>query len=794
MWIGLTEKVLKHPWATIISTLLFTACLGAGLKDIHADTDVTNDLPTNIPAKELYDRIDKIFPSKEMVVVGIKSDALYDAKGIERLRSLTRHVEDIPGVDSVLSPTNARIITATDGLMQVKAAAEPMPSSPKEVEGFRQKLLSQPLYRGTIVTTDAKAFLLLVFVKSEAKESDVAKRLVELASDNKLNQGFKLHITGRPAATYWAKVLMGRDMGMLSGVAILVVLLILALTFRSFRGVLLPFSVVVFSVIATLGLMGWLKIPISHSTEVLPILLIAIGVADGIHIIKGFYASTRSGLQAFEAARSTMEDLNRPVILTSVTTAVSFMALNTSGIRSIMLLGMFTAFGVMVALLISLTFIPAMLSILPAPKYRPETKTRMVFAEQLAQGWGSFLVARRKTVFAAIVLILAGAAVGAYFVPIEMSNLDNFKPDHPFRVDTQIVNENFAGASSLIIVVEGEKPDAIKDPVILHKMDKLENYLRTLPHVGAVQSITGFIKQMNKVLHGDKADQYRIPDIREEETSTEYVEQDGKEVEKQISFHVPGKDLIAQYLQLYEMSAKPDDFANLVTYDYSTAKITVFIDTDKASLLGDLNKKVRSFISKNFGGTKAELTGMVELIRAVNEMVIGGQAWSIATSLLLVFILSSLLFRSVVLGLFSTMPLFFSLFLNFGVMGVRQIALNVMTMATSSVAVGVGIDYAIHFIHRYQTTRLQGMSYSDAVPASMKASGVAIIINAMTVAAGFSALMFSEFSGVAQMGFLIALTMVTSAFAALTILPVLFVTLRPKAFKGKEAQMEDKHE
>ena len=785
MWVTLTEKVCKHPWSTIAATLLITACLGAGLKDIHADTDVTNDLPTNIPAKELYDRIDKIFPSKEMVVVGIKGDALYSSEGIARLQALTKFIKDTPGVDSVLSPTNARIISASDGLMRVKAAAKPLPADEEEAQEFRKNLLSQPLYRGTIVTPDARAFLILVFVKSGAKESDIAKRLVELAKDNQNNQGFELHVTGRPAATYWAKVLMGRDMGMLSGFAILIVLLILALTFRSFRGVLLPFSVVVFSVIATLGLMGWLKIPISHSTEVLPILLIAIGVADGIHIIKAFYANSATGADPFNAAILTMKDLNRPVILTSVTTAISFMALNTSGIHSIMLLGLFTAFGVMIALGISLTFLPAVLAILPSPKALIKSRTRMGTANRLARAWGTFLVQHRRLVLTGIIIILAGAGIGSIFVPMEMSNLQNFKPDHPFRIDTQIVNENFAGASSLIIVVEGGKPDAIKDPGVLHKMDALENYLRTLPHVGAVQSITGFIKQMNKVLHDDKPSEYRIPNETEHQTGIEYIEKNGNEIPKEVSFDVSGKQLIAQYLQLYEMSSKPDDFANLVTYDYSTAKITVFVDTDRASLLGELNKKVRSFMTKNLGGLKAELTGMVELIRAVNEMVISGQAWSIATSLLLVFVLSAMLFRSMILGLFSTMPLFFSLFLNFGIMGISHIALNVMTMATSSVAVGVGIDYAIHFIHRYQTTRLEGYSYEDAVPKSMQSSGVAIIINALTVAAGFSALTFSEFSGVAQMGFLISLTMVTSSFAALTILPALFVTLHPKAFKGK---------
>jgi predicted RND superfamily exporter protein len=182
---------------------------------------------------------------------------------------------------------------------------------------------------------------------------------------------------------------------------------------------------------------------------------------------------------------------------------------------------------------------------------------------------------------------------------------------------------------------------------------------------------------------------------------------------------------------------------------------------------------------------------MAELIRAVNDMVVRGQAWSILTSLLLVFLVTALIFRSPVLGLFSTLPLFFSLFLNFGTMGLTHMALNVMTMATSSVAVGVGIDYAIHFVHRYQLERRRGASYEEAAHATLRSSGVAIAVNAATVALGFAALGLSAFKGVAHMGILISLTMVTSAFAALTILPVLFILLRPRAFAGPAAPKGD---
>ncbi|MFC1609968.1 RND family transporter [Myxococcota bacterium] len=783
----LTEFVLRRPALVIVTTVVLTALAGSGMRFLYPDTDVTRDLPQRIPAKKLYDRIDELFPAKEMVIVGIADKNLFTVDGITRLDRLTRSTERLGEVQSVLSPTNARIISATADGMEVREAADPLPHTQAEADTFRRKLFDQPLLVGSLVSDDAQAVTMMVFIKAGVRDADAAEKIIEIANDPEASQGFRLDVTGRAAATYWSKVLMGRDMGMLSMTAVLVVVALLIIIFRSFRGVLLPLAVVISAVIWTLGLMGFVGQPITHSTEILPILLIAIGVADGIHILKGFYSRSRGAPDARTAVRKTMRDLNRPVVLTSITTAVGFLALNTSGIESIMWLGGLTAFGVIIAMLFSITFLPAVLCVLRLPTARPSSdrssdRGRFVTIESVAARYGSFLTRRRRAVGLAIIAIVAAASFGATQVRSEFSNLSNFRPDHPFRIATERVNEHFASASVLTVVIEGGEPDAIKDPVVLEKMDALEQHILAQEHVGSLQSITGFIKQMHRVMHGGAREEYRLPRETERERGIEIVEIDDREQEQQVEFDVPGKELVAQYLALYEMSGKPGDFANAVTYDYSTARINVLVDSDRATVLTDLHHAVRGFINEKLGGLPAELTGMAELIRAVNDMVVTGQAWSIATSLLLVFLITAVMFRSAVLGLFSTLPLFFSLFLNFGTMGLGGIPLNIMTMATSSVAVGVGIDYAIHFVHRYQQERLSGHDYGEAVVATLRASGVAIFFNALTVAAGFFALFFSEFRGVSHMGLLIALTMITSAFAALTILPAIFVTTRPRAF------------
>ncbi|MBW2734909.1 MAG: RND family transporter [Deltaproteobacteria bacterium] len=789
MLAGFTQRVVHRPWTAIFVAVLITAAFGSGVRQLRADTDVTNDLPQRIEAKRLYDAIEKLFPSKEMIIVGTEGKELFTKDGVARLARFTKRMQDVRQVHSVIGPTNARIISAAPEGMVVREAAATLPQSDAEAQGIKERLLAQPMLRGSVISADGGAVCFLVLVRAGMREADAAEQLIALAKDPARNEGLTLYVAGRPAATYWAKVIMGRDMSMLSSAALGIVILVLLVSFRSGRGVLLPLGVVVASVVSTLGLMGHLGVPITHSTEVMPILLIAIGVADGIHVLKGYYSRARGAHDRHAVVQATMGDLNRPVVLTSLTTAIGFSALNTSGIASIMMLGLFTAFGVMVAMFFSLTFLPAVLVLLKLPQATSRSRgARFLHFERFAQLYASLLVRRRAWVALTVLGVVALAIYGATRVSVEMSSIENFRPTHPLRVATDWLNQRFGGTNSLIVVAKGGQAGALKRPEVLAQIEGLERYAATQAHVRSVRSLTGFIKQMHRVMHDDAPTQYRIPKMTEQETGVEVVEQEGVEVERPVTFKVEGRKLIAQYLTLYEMSGKPEDFANLVTYDYSTAKVSLLLDTYRVSELNVLSAALRRYIKENFHGVEAELTGMAELLRAVNEMVISGQAWSIATSLLLVFLFSALMFRSATLGLFCTLPLFFSLFLNFGVMGISGIALNVMTMATSSVAVGVGIDYAIHFVHRFQQARINGDDFDEAVPSTMRTSGVAITLNALTVAAGFSALVFSEFTGVAQMGFLIALTMVTSAFAALTILPVLFVYLKPRAFTHAAAK------
>jgi len=769
----MSSFILKRPILIISILIIFTVIFGNGISKIKTDTDVTKVLPDNMPAKAFYDRIGEIFPSKEVIIIGIDNTDKFTIEKLKRIDRLTKKLEAISLVDSVLSITNVKLFSATYESIDIHSISDNMPNDEIQLQKTIKTLYDQPLLTETILSEKGRYVAILIFVNANAREADVAKEVLALTQDANQNEGFILHVAGRPTSAHWSRVVMGRDMGILTTLAFLVIIIILIATFRSFRGFILPIIIVTASNIWTFGLMGYIGIKFTHGLEVLPILLLAIGVADGIHILKGYYERIRDSDNRYNIVKDTLNDQIRPVTLTSITTIVGFLALNSSGLATLMTLGLFTAFGIFVAWFFSLFFLPAVLLLIPLTKQSNNgifkrfrsSQTHFVKIENYAEIYGQFLNRNNKSVLLVILLIVILSLYGASKVFVQFSTISNYQKDHPFRIANDFMNRNFHGNTNLTLVIDGHEENAIKNSLLLKKIDQLELWLKSQPHINAVQSIVGSIKQIHRILNGGSMSEYRIPEINE----LQYE-----------------KNLIAQYFLIYELNSRPAELANVITYDYSSTKLIVFVDTDKSNIVGQINARVDEYISKNFVDVNIQLTGMTVLLVAINDLVVTGQAWSIIISLSLVFFIASIMFRSVVMGMFCCVPLFFSLFLNFGFMGLTKIPLNVETMATSSVAIGVGIDFAIHYVHRFQKICFAINDYSRAVILSLKSSGVAIFLNMLTVATGFSVLMFSGFLGVKYLGLLIALTMLTSAFATITLLPVIFSTLQPSIFTSQE--------
>jgi len=657
----------------------------------------------------------------------------------------------------------------------------------------------------------------------------------------------KVYVSGAKAVSTIVGKLLIKDLALLFPVVIAVIALILFLSFRTARGVFMPLGNVVLSVIWAMGLMGLIGQPITMATMILPIILIAVGTAYTIHVINRFYEDLVAIEDKEKAVESTVTHVALPVFLAGATTVIGFGSLAFSSLAALRMFGVLSALGILFALVLSLTLTPALLRLMPKPKARTvaaHDDSRL--ASALAAS-GRFVAKKPVLVLAASLALVAGFGAFAPRVSFETNTLNSFKAGSEIRRASEYLNENFTGITVMTVIVKTDEEGAILDPAVLRAMDGLQKELESLRSVGkkvvgpedprygegkelvgGSQSIVTFVKGINKALNEDDPAFDKVPDdvtpvpvatevyalkggvLEERDSETRellaaYGPADGLRVEGGFAFVavggserkvdlatgravelVPGRDYAGQLVFQYENSGKPENIEGFIDNPRKTARVNVFLKTASSGLIGQVQARARSYIAAEFpAGTRADITGLSNLTLAILRLLVSSQVSSVLASLVVCFLFISLISRSFVEGLFSIVPLTASLIINFGVMAAFGIPIDISTATIASIGIGIGIDYTLHFLERLKLS-LCGMELEAAVEETMRTTGKGIFVNALAVAGGFAALLFSQLRGNVFMGLLMALIMMTSSVFAVTLLPALLVLVRPK-FVGKKA-------
>ncbi len=507
-------------------------------------------------------------------------------------------------------------------------------------------------------------------------------------------------------------------------IVLLVIAVVLFITLRSIKSTLITLSVVFFSTIITFGLMTAVNIPIYAVSTMIPVMLIAIGVADGIHLYNHLhlYLHDHPNSTKKEAVTDMMRGMWKPVVMTSITTAVGFISLLTSQVYPIKYFGIFTAFGVLVAMVLSLLLIPSAILLFGLPKRKKgiintEKESKHTLAYSFA---ASVLKHKSLSIFLTIVVVVL-SLVGMQKIWINSSFLEKFSKHSDIVRTDHFINEHFGGTTTLNLILDANgKKDVFKRPEVLKLIDSLQNRLeKSLPVVGNSFSLADYIDRMNKVMNADSEQYNRIPD---------------------------NQNMIAQYLLLYEMSGDPENLNKVTDYNYSKANITFQLKSDNSKAINAAIAGIEQF-KKSFQkmGITMKYAGSGYKAKVFTDLILEGQIWSLLMSLFIVIILLALMFKSVKIGLIGSAPIIITALISFGLMGFLNIPLNSTTALLSSIAIGIGIDYAVHFIEQY---RIHSAQYTDKLKIAqetMAHSGRAIIFNAVVVIAGFMVLAFSNF-------------------------------------------------
>lgn len=685
---------------------------------------------------------------------------------------------ELSPINDVISLSEVDNVSATEWGLSIDPPLRSVPASEAELDALAATVYENDMFVRGLVSEDSTGTLILAELAFHYDDHlEMADRVFERlkAVSESYRKPERIQLAGVPMVNVYTSKYMYRDLVWLTPLVVLLVVLVIYLSLRTFKGALIPIAVVLVSLVWTLGFMALLGRPVTLLLSAMPIMLIAIGSADGIHLVTEYRLLWARLRNRDEAILATMRQLTRPVVFTSLTTMAGFGSLAFSSLRAIQDFGLFTSAGVLAAMIFSLTFTPAALKLMtPAPVSGPGPAGQDRLARVL-EGLGGFAVRHRRRVFVAAVGIAAVSVLAVLQISVGSTMVGLFHDESEIARASRVINAKFGGTEVMNVVIDTRRPDGLKDPQILAGIAALQDTLEASPLVGYTTSLADYVRRINYVMQGGDARQNRIPAETERVTETEWVEVAGEEVERTRTVEVSGRDLIAQYLLLYE-NAGGDRLGKLADYDYRKANLVVQIRTDHTACLRKIKRAAQTFAAARFGPDVAvTFAGCSNQCIVADDLIIPSQLRSLGVALGVVLLLLALVFRSARYTFVGLLPMLLTVVFVFALMSAFGVYLDSATALIASIVLGIGIDYSIHFLSRYRSLRRQGLEAAEAIGETMHTSGRAILFNSLAVAAGFLVLMLSSFWPVMHIGWLVAANMILGAGLVLVLLPALLV-------------------
>lgn len=743
--------VIDHPWPAIAAVVLITAGLALALPGIEVNTDFETYIDHEDPTYVAKERAEDRFGSSDILMIAIvEPDGIYNADSLAVVEEMTLRVEALPGVDEVRSPLNAQLIEATDDSLLVGPVApdEAAPQTVEEIAVYRERVESSDMLTGIVVAHDGCAVNILVTYAMDADGESLTRQITDIVDEYRGRHTF--YVSGLHFMSQSMSESMASDLGMLLPIVLLVIVLVLYASFRSLRGVLIPLLVVGLSLVWAFGLMSLMGMAVTAVSFILPVLLLAIGIAYGIHILNHVNERTAAGDAKREALVHALAQIHAPVLMAGLTTVAGFMALLTSFMPVMAEFGLAAGTGVAMAMVLSLILIPALLSVLPPAKVRAQVHHDGRLSRGLRR-WGRFVGDHSRKILMVSVGIIVLFAIGIPFMPIDSSTSAFLGSRHPAVQGMDVMETYFSGSEQVVIEIDTGQRNGLKEPAVLEEMLALESYLLEIG-IRKTTSITDVIRDLNEKFHGNDEAYNAIPDDRK---------------------------LISQLLLLF--SFQGGDLGSLALGDFSAGEIVGFYPKGNQDELAALVGSIQTYLDTELGeGLRGSMVGSTVLQYRMTTQLVSSQLISLATSVVIAAAIVALLMGSLVAGLIAVVPLVFAIVLNFGTMGFAGMTLNIATAMISSITIGIGIDYAIHFISRYKTEFQTRRDAGEAIAETAATAGQAILFNAVAVIAGFMVLLFSAFSAFKSFGGLISLSMAISAISALTVIPALFALWSPR--------------
>lgn len=759
------------------------------LGSLKTELDPKRILPQDHPYIQANNKIERRFGGGRVVVVGIvsKNGTIFTPETLAKIDRITEDVRKIPGVisDNVLSIASRRIkhLKFNDQGFNVERLMPEIPATQEQADAVRQRLFANPLYVGSLVSPDGSAAAVVIDIQeketsrkqaeiSEAEQEIIEEKLVsDLAiydrlksiADREKDENTSIHLGGLPVALAFLE----KDTSIMNWwvfpVAFFVIMMIHYLSFRTFQGMIIPPVTALLSVIWAMGLISLTGMKLDLWTKGLtPILIVAMAAGHSVQILRRFYEELEyaigmevpDGAQKVAVVEATAK--MAPVVLVAgLVAAASFASLVTFQLATFRSFGLMTAFGIISALILEMTFIPALRSLIPPPSGEElEVVLRKTPSDRLLHLFGKWALGPgQRWVLAGGVGLILVAFIFTNQIVLTNSLRDLFFKSTALRQDDQVLNQKFGGTSTLNILISTPSPDRLKDPEIMRAIEGLQVRLKENPSVGRTESYVDYVKRMRRSFYQDDPKAEQIPESREE---------------------------AAQFLFLYSVSGNPDDFKRLADVEFKEAVILTFLKSDTTQLAKQIIQTIEEYREAHFPpDVSIGVGGSVPVMLALNDVVIRGKLLNIGQMTATAFILIAIIFRSFLASVIVLIPLLFAVLWNFAFMGMTGVPLGISTAAASAMAVGMGADYAIYILYRLREELSVSRNIDRVIQVTLGTAGKAILLIATAFAVGTFLVTFPGYYLHIE-GILMPLAMMTSALSAVILIPAVVMTFRPR--------------
>ncbi|MGE5178170.1 MAG: efflux RND transporter permease subunit [Bacteroidota bacterium] len=764
---SLVRWSVDHPKTVLLVTALVTLLALIPLPRIRTDTNPKNMLPPEAPVRVRNAEVERTFVLEEdMIVVGIRNEAgILNAGTLGKIYRITEAILRLPGVVSqdVTSFVTITNVATEAGTVHVEPLMPEPPTSPSEIAALRAKLFTNPLLLDRIVSRDGKMTAIYVPLETGANGKVIADQIRSILRGERGTERF--YVAGDPVARDTFGAEMFRLMAVFSPIAALVMFLAIYLMFRSFRLAGAMLAVAMVAILWSIGALVALGFPVHIMASMSPVFLMAIAT-DSIHIFNEFSFRRREASGRREAVLATMDAVSRPVRYTALATAAGFAVLLFMSIVPVRIFGGVIVLGTLVLRLLSFSFIPAVLMLLPddraagaardSEERRAGERTGML--GRILRALAGAGTRHPRATIAAVLAVIVVAAIGMTKIVVNNNMIGWFKPSSELRQADRAVNAALGGTSVAYIVATSDRPEAFKSPEALHALERLQARLSRLPVVGKTVSVADYVKRINRELHNDDPRMETIPDDPE---------------------------AVGQCLFLFSSSARSTDLANIIDDTYQKANVQIQLKTWDASAMSEVLRAVDDFRRTAPPWISFFPAGIAYFNLVWNDVVLGDMIRGFALALVAVFLILALNFRSIRWAVVGSMPLLVTIVVIYGVVGWTGKQFDMPIAVLSCLSLGMAVDFSIHFIGRFQQRRTEmggepagaGRSGPDATAEALlwtaERPGRGIVRNAILFAAAFSVMLFAPLTPYVTVGAFIVAMMLLSALLTLLLVPAL---------------------